>query len=70
MTPVLILGVIAAITLLALVLWALTDSAAIHSRYAGRRDQLAGRVNTNRCRTDLHYLDGAISEYLRKRGAQ
>lgn len=74
MTPALTLGLIAAAMIVALVFWALTDSAAIRSRYAGRRDHLAGRVNTTRCRTDLDYLDGATSEYLRtyrqKRGAR
>ncbi|MEO3781311.1 hypothetical protein ABGB16_31865 [Micromonospora sp. B11E3] len=47
---------------------ALTASTAIPSRAAGRRDLNTGRLNTARCRSDIRYLDGAASEYLRKRG--
>lgn len=59
-----------AIVLLALIglvlVWALTERAAIKATYAGRRDQAAGNLDTTR--TDLDYVHGAADEYLRSRG--
>ncbi|MEW2474590.1 hypothetical protein AB0875_12445 [Micromonospora gifhornensis] len=55
---------LAAITLLI----ALTSRRSIRARYAGRRDQAAGRRDLRR--TDLAYVDGAATEYLRRTGGR
>ncbi|MDM4720357.1 hypothetical protein QTQ03_12520 [Micromonospora sp. WMMA1363] len=69
MNLLLILCPIAVITVFALV-WALCESAAVKAYTDGRRDLHTGRLDTDRCRTDINYTDGAASEYLHTRGAR
>jgi len=57
-------ALLACIAALAVIAYLALRRRAVRAYYDGRRDQLAGRVDQRRTRTDRSYLNGALDERL------